>query len=90
MKAQSFDFARNLLGDKLNAKVSGDSVITVIGDHFPIPTTTAEQEARRVISQFRDFFGDVSNFAPTVFWTEKEKPRQVLCTINLDLLMCAI
>ena len=41
-KAQSFDFARNLLRGKLNAKVSADTVIAVIGENFPMPTITLE------------------------------------------------
>ena len=51
---------------KLNEKVSADLVIALIGEHFPIPTITTEQEARRFICRFCVSFGDVSNLTPTV------------------------
>ena len=48
-KAQSFDFARDKFRGKLSEKILADNVIAVIGEHFPVSTMTAEQEARRVI-----------------------------------------
>ena len=45
-KAQAFDFARDTFRGKLSAKISTDNVIAVMGDHFPVSTMTAEQEAR--------------------------------------------
>ena len=41
-KTQSFDFATNFLRGKRNTKVSADSVIAVIREHYPMPTMSAE------------------------------------------------
>ena len=55
-KAQAFDFARDKFRGKLSTKISADNLIAVIGEHFPVSTMTAEQEARRVIRKFREGF----------------------------------
>ena len=56
---------------KMNATVSADSVITGMGELFPIISITAEQETCRTISSFRTVFGDVSNFCTSVFLNRK-------------------
>ena len=66
-KAQSFDFARDKFRGKLSEKVSADNVIAIIGEHFPVSTMTAEQEARRVIRKFREAFLNIDNLAPSSF-----------------------
>ena len=55
-KAQAFDFARDKFRGKLSNKISADNVIAVMGEHFPVSTMTAEQEARRVIRKFCETF----------------------------------
>ena len=65
-KAQAFDFARDQLRGKLSATISADTIISVIGEQFPMPTMAAEQEARRIVSLFRMAFGCVDNLTPTV------------------------
>ena len=55
-KAQAFDFARDKLRGKLSDKISADNVIAVMGEHFPVSTMTAEEEARRVVRKFREAF----------------------------------
>ena len=66
-KAQAFDFARDQLRGKMNDDVTVDTVIAVVGEHFPMPTITAEQEARRVVNLFRNSFGNVRFLTPSVF-----------------------
>ena len=55
-KGQAFDFARDRLRGKIGGSVTADSVITIIEEHFPMATMTAEEEARRVVSAFRAAF----------------------------------
>ena len=66
-KAHAFDFARDKFRGKLSNKISADNVIAVMGEHFPVSTMTAEQEARRVIRKFRAAFLDVKNLSPSSF-----------------------
>ena len=38
-----------------------------MGEHFPVSTMTAEQEARRSIRKFREVFSNVENLPPSSF-----------------------
>ena len=49
-KGQAFDFARDRLRGRIGGSVTADSAITIMGEHFPMATMTAEEEARRVVS----------------------------------------
>ena len=51
-----FDFARDRLCGKLHNKVQADSII---GGHFHMATMTADQEVRRVVSNFRLPFSNI-------------------------------
>ena len=62
------DFARDQLRGKLSSVITADTIITVIGENFPMPMIVAEQEARRVISLFRTAFGNIVNLTPTVMF----------------------
>ena len=53
--------------------MSVDTVVAVIGEHFPVPTTTAEHEARGAIGLFRTFFGRVKNLTPSIFLTREDE-----------------
>lgn len=66
-KAQSFDFAQDLLRAKLGTNFTADNVISIFNKHFPLNTMTAEGEAKRVKAIFRKSFGQVQYLTPTLF-----------------------
>ena len=66
-KAQALDFARDKFRGKPSNKISTDNVIAVMGEHFPLSTMTAEQEACRVLRKFREAFLDIKNLSPSSF-----------------------
>ena len=96
-KGQAFDFDRDRLRGKIGGAVTADSVITVIGEHFPMSTMTVEQEARRVISTFRSVIIQVDNLTPSIFLDRAGKdmtggmyrnPRSAnVCHLGVDALI---
>ena len=66
-KAQAFDFARDKLRGKLSDKISADNVIATMGEHFPVSTMTADQEARKIVRKYREAFLNVENLFPSSF-----------------------
>ena len=66
-KSQAFNFARDKLRGKLSKKISADNVIAIMGEHFPVSTMTAEQEARRIVRKYREAFLNVENLSPSSF-----------------------
>ena len=57
--AQAFDHTRSRLRGMLNDSITVDEAISFIGEHFPLSTMVAEEEARRVVRLFRSAFDDL-------------------------------
>lgn len=66
-KYQALDFAYHRLRGKVGGSVTADSACTILGEHFPMKTLMAEQDARRFVTTFRNIFVDVVNLTPSTF-----------------------
>ena len=66
-KQQCFQSVYNRLRRKLSTSCAADMIISVFGEHSPLSTTTAKQEARRVLKLFHQSFRNVDNLVQTVF-----------------------